>query len=91
VTVKVNGTNNEIFLSVRAYKIKATKYADLTWSGANSENVDIYRDGTYILTPRIFDPNSPELSEPHTLKIPCLSRRFFTKGYPADPAASKIN
>lgn len=50
MTVKVNGTNNEIFLSVRAYKIKATKYADLTWSGANSENVDIYRDGTYITT-----------------------------------------
>jgi subtilisin len=34
-----------ITLSVRAYKVRAQKYADLTWSGATSTNVDVYRDG----------------------------------------------
>jgi hypothetical protein len=39
-----------IDLSVYAYKIKNYKYADLTWSGANSTSVDVYRDGFIIAT-----------------------------------------
>jgi len=31
-------------LSVRGYKVRGIKHADLTWSGANSTDVDVYRD-----------------------------------------------
>jgi hypothetical protein len=37
-----------IDLSVYAYKIKKDKYADLTWSVANSTSVDVYLDGSII-------------------------------------------
>ena len=39
-----------IDLSVDAYKDKKDQYADLTWSGANSTSVDVYRDGSIIAT-----------------------------------------
>ena len=40
-----------ITLSALAYKVKGVKRADLTWIGANSTNVDIYRnEGTIITT-----------------------------------------
>ena len=39
-----------IELSVYTYKIKSDKYADLTWSGANSTFVDVYRDVSIIAT-----------------------------------------
>ena len=43
---------NVINLSVRAYKVKSTKYADLTWSGAAGTNVDVYRNSiTVAVTP----------------------------------------
>jgi hypothetical protein len=35
---------------VTAYKIRGIKYADLSWSGATSTNVDVYRDGTFLTT-----------------------------------------
>jgi hypothetical protein len=38
-----------ITLSGRAYKIKGDQHVDLTWSGATSTNVDIFRDGTRIM------------------------------------------
>jgi subtilisin len=41
---------SDITLSVRAYKVKAQKYADLNWSGAKSTNVDVYRDGKILAT-----------------------------------------
>ena len=37
-------------LSVLAYKILGAKFAYLTWSGANSTSVDVYRDGSIIAT-----------------------------------------
>lgn len=40
----------EIGLSVRAYSIKTNKYADLVWNGANSANVDIYRNSVRVVT-----------------------------------------
>jgi hypothetical protein len=30
--------------------VRGDKYADLTWSGANSTNVDVYRDSALITT-----------------------------------------
>ena len=39
-----------ISLSVRAYKVKGTRQADLTWSGAVGTNVDVHRNGSVITT-----------------------------------------
>jgi hypothetical protein len=39
-----------ITLSAVGYKVKGVKTADLTWSGATSTNVDVYRDGTVVAT-----------------------------------------
>jgi PKD repeat protein len=39
-----------IALSVSGYKVKGFQTADLTWSGATSTNVDVYRDGAVIGT-----------------------------------------
>jgi hypothetical protein len=39
---------NMITLSASAYKLKNDKFAELTWSGAASERIDIYRDGGLI-------------------------------------------
>ena len=39
-----------IDLSVSPFKIFGSKYARLTWSGANSTFVDVYRDGSIIAT-----------------------------------------
>jgi len=39
----------DIALEVHAYKIKATKYADLTWSGG-APDFTIYRNGTAVAT-----------------------------------------
>jgi PKD repeat protein len=49
VTLSSNGAD-EINLSVTARKERGTKYADLTWSGATSTNVDVYRNGENIAT-----------------------------------------
>lgn len=51
VTVEVSSASNQLSLSVLAYKVRATKYADLTWSGATSTCVDIYRNNSNIATP----------------------------------------
>ncbi len=37
-------------LSVHAYKVTGLQKADLSWSGASSTNVDIYRDGAKVAT-----------------------------------------
>jgi hypothetical protein len=39
---------NIITLSANTYKVKGDKFAKLTWSGAESERIDIYRDGGLI-------------------------------------------
>ncbi|MFO7893789.1 MAG: S8 family serine peptidase [Longimicrobiales bacterium] len=39
-----------ITLSVSAYKVRGAQYADLSWSGATSTNVDVYRDGAVVAT-----------------------------------------
>jgi VCBS repeat-containing protein len=37
-------------LTALGYKVKGEQTADLTWSGASSEQVDIFRDGNWIAT-----------------------------------------
>jgi len=37
-----------ITLTASAYKVKSLKKVDLAWSGATSELVDIYRNGTRV-------------------------------------------
>jgi PKD repeat protein len=39
-----------ISLSVRAYKVKGVRSADLTWSGATSTDVHVWRNGSRIAT-----------------------------------------
>lgn len=39
-----------ITLSATGYKSKGIKTTDLTWSGATSTNVDVYRDGSVVAT-----------------------------------------
>ncbi|NNE06783.1 MAG: M6 family metalloprotease domain-containing protein [Xanthomonadales bacterium] len=39
-----------ITLSVNGYKVRGKKNFDLTWSGALSANVDVYRDGGLVAT-----------------------------------------
>lgn len=43
-------SSGDITLSVSAYKVRGTQYADLFWSGATSTNVDVYRDGSVVAT-----------------------------------------
>jgi peptidoglycan/xylan/chitin deacetylase (PgdA/CDA1 family) len=40
-----------ISLTTRAYKVKGSRRVDLTWNGARSTRVDIFRDGAKIATP----------------------------------------
>lgn len=49
VTV-TSGSDGGIALTVKGYKVKAVLYADLTWSGATSAGVDVYRNGVRIAT-----------------------------------------
>jgi len=39
-----------VSLSVRAYKVKANRFGDLTWFGAVSTNVDVWRNGNRVAT-----------------------------------------
>ncbi|MDZ7719406.1 MAG: PKD domain-containing protein [Balneolaceae bacterium] len=52
VTVEEEDTGDpsEITLNANGYKEKGRWTTDLTWSGATSTNVDIYRDGSVITT-----------------------------------------
>lgn len=49
-TVSVSSGTTAISLSVRGYKVKGTATVDLTWSGATSTSVDVFRNGTKITT-----------------------------------------
>lgn len=51
ITITVGGGSSGNFtLDVYAYKVRGRQYADLTWSGAASTTVDIYRDGSVVDT-----------------------------------------
>ncbi len=50
ITVTVNASGGGITLSATGYKVKGLQKADLSWSGAGTAMVDIYRDGVLIAT-----------------------------------------
>src|SRR5262245_25908135 len=43
-------TPGQITLSARGYKVQGRQAVDLSWNGANSNNIDIYRNGVLIAT-----------------------------------------
>ena len=49
-TVTVNLLTENFSLSAIGYKVKGLQKADLTWSGATSTNVDVYRNNSVIAT-----------------------------------------
>jgi serine protease len=53
----------DISLSVDAYKVRGRKHADLSWSGATSTTVYIYRDGSEIDTVTDFDAYTHSTNE----------------------------
>jgi PKD repeat protein len=48
--INVTTPQSAIVLSANGYKDKGNKMVDLTWSGVTTSNVDIYRNGTLIVT-----------------------------------------
>jgi len=50
VTVSSGGGGGDFTLTVTGYKVKGRQKADLEWSGATSDYVDVYRDGVLIAT-----------------------------------------
>jgi PKD repeat protein len=51
-TVTVSSSTTEgITLSATSYKVKGSQAVDLTWSGANGTNVDVFRSSTKISVP----------------------------------------
>lgn len=45
-----SGGDNGITLSATGYKVRGLQKADLGWSGATATDVDVYRDGSVIVT-----------------------------------------
>jgi subtilisin len=48
--VTVSSGGGGFSLTVTAYKIRGDKFADLSWSGASSTSVDIYRNSVKVVT-----------------------------------------
>lgn len=49
-SVTVSDGSSVITLSTNGYKVRGRHRIDLSWSGANSSTVDIYRNGSYLTT-----------------------------------------
>lgn len=49
ITIEPAG-GGDITLSATGYKVRGLHKADLTWSGATSTNIDVYRDGSLVAT-----------------------------------------
>jgi subtilisin family serine protease len=49
-TVTVSGGGSGITLSATGYKVKGAQNVDLTWGGATSTSVDVFRNSTKIIT-----------------------------------------
>jgi hypothetical protein len=60
-TPVVTPTPGQITLSARGYKVQGQQAVDLSWSGATSNNIDIYRNGALIATV----PNIPGFYTDH--------------------------
>ena len=48
--VTVTAPSSNITLTASGRKVRGVRYVDLTWSGANGANVDVYRNGTLVTT-----------------------------------------
>ena len=48
--VTVTGAGGDITLTATGYKVRGLQKADLGWSGATGESVEIHRDGALIVT-----------------------------------------
>jgi PKD repeat protein len=48
--VTVSNSGGGINLTATGYKVRGRHHVDLTWSGATSNDVDVYRDGVVIAT-----------------------------------------
>jgi hypothetical protein len=57
----VTPTPGQITLSARGYKVQGQQAVDLSWNGATSNNIDIYRNGVLIATV----PNIPGFYTDH--------------------------
>lgn len=44
------GNGGDFTMSASGYKVQGRQRADLSWTGADSSNVDVYRDGSLIVT-----------------------------------------
>ena len=43
-------TPSQITLSARGYKVQGLQTVDLSWTGATSSSIDVYRNGVLIVT-----------------------------------------
>ena len=49
-TATATATPGPITLLARGYKVQGQQRVDLSWNGASSNNIDIYRNGVLIVT-----------------------------------------
>src|SRR5207247_11105562 len=54
-------TTGQSTLTARGYKVQARQAVDISWHGATSNNIDVYRDGVLIVTV----PNIPGFYTDH--------------------------
>src|SRR5690606_41648550 len=61
----------DISLAANGYKVRGLQKADLTWNGATSTNVDVYRNGVLITTTANdgFYTDNIDRSEEHTSEL----------------------
>ena len=61
VTPTATPTPGQITLTARGYKVRGQQMVDLSWTGATSSNVDVYRNGVVVATTPNdgFDTDSP--------------------------------
>ncbi len=50
VTPTATPTPGQITLTARGYKVRGQHTVDLSWTGATSSNVDVYRNGVVVAT-----------------------------------------
>lgn len=70
VTVTAPSTG-DITLSVTTWKVRSAKYAELSWNGAISENVDVFRNSLIIKTENdgAYTDNPPKTLSSVTYKV----------------------
>jgi serine protease len=49
-TATPNPTPDQITLGARGYKVQGLQTVDLSWTGAISSSIDVYRNGVLIVT-----------------------------------------